>query len=147
MTTATRMKVTKPDGLNEAERVRAAEQLALAHDQQVQLRAGAASILEALATGLSRYRDVMWEWDDRDMAHEDPTDWRRCAKIALLFAQLDALKHEFEWQAASRPLKPLWCVECSGPFPGEPYIKSCCLQHDATPASAANWAAFLFGAK
>lgn len=148
MSTATRMKQPlSPDGLTTEEHQRVADQLRLAHDQRTQLRADAQAILDNLATGLTRYRDAIWQWDPQDMAASNPDDWRRCAKLALLFAQLDAVRHALDWQASTRPLAPLWCVDCDGDFPGAPYLKWECLQHDSTPASAANWAEALWGTK
>lgn len=148
MTTAIRMKASSVEGLSAEEHARQAELLALAHDQRVQLRADAENILDALATGLTRYRDAIWKWDFEDMMPVDPNNWRRCAKLALLFAQLDAVRHALDWQASTRPLAPLWCAECEdAPYPGPPYLNSPCLAHDTTPRSAADWADAIWGTK
>jgi hypothetical protein len=123
------------------------ELLAKAQDQRVQLRVEAQAILHSLMVGLQRYWGNDWQWDPRDMAATNPDDWRRCAKLALLFAQLDAVKHALDWQASTRPLAPFWCAGCDGDFPGYPYLRHDCLEHDSTPASAANWAEALWGTK
>jgi hypothetical protein len=132
------------------------ELLAKAQDQRVALRVEAQAILHSLMVGLERYWEKDWQWDPKDMAATNPDDWRRCAKMALLFAQLDALKHALEWQASTRPLAPFWCPQCAllesgkkgfAAYPGAPYLKWECLQHDSTPASAANWADAIWGTK
>lgn len=137
MTTATRMKASAVDDELRAE----------AQDQRVQLRVEAQAILHSLMVGLERYWEKDWTWDPADMAASNPDDWRRCAKLALLFAQLDAVRHALDWQASTRPLAPFWCVDCDGDFPGAPYLKWECFAHDATPASAGNWADAIWGTK
>ena len=125
---------------------RRAELLALAYDQRVQLVAAAQDILDALATGLAKYQELGWRYNSNDMQGADGSQWRRVPKLALLFAQLDAVRHALDWQATTQPLAPLWCADCEGsPSPGAPYLTHPCIDHDASPSSATSWLR-MFGA-
>ena len=125
---------------------RRAELLALAYDQRVGLVATAQEIIDVLAPGLAKYQELGWRYNPLDMQGADGSQWRRVPKIALLFAQLDAILHALDWQATTQPLAPLWCAACEGsPSPGAPYLTHPCIDHDASPSSATRWLQ-LFGA-
>ena len=141
MTTATspravaKSATTQPDTEREE---RLASLAALALEQRANLRADALQLMESLTTGLNRALENNWTYTPADMPSADGSGWKRIPRLALVLAQLDAVRHTLDWQLASS-LSPLWCVPCDGPFPGAPYLNNPCIDHDATPSSAVSW--------
>ena len=138
MTTATRLAKGQPPTVTDEAAERLASLAALALEQRANLRADALQLVESLTVGLARATENNWTYSPSDMPSADGSGWKRIPKLALVFAQLDAIRHTLDWQLASS-LSPLWCAPCDGPFPGAPYLNNPCIDHDATPSSAMSW--------
>lgn len=115
-----------------------------AKEQRVGLLAEYHRTLQGLAVGLQKYYEKGWTWNADDMAPSDPCEWRRVGKLCYLMAQLEIIRHDLDYQASTRPHAPLWCVMCSGEFPGSPYLRVECPEHNNAPSLAASFTR-LFG--
>lgn len=117
----------------------------LAADQRQELLEEFHHTLVYFHRGLERFVAEGWKWDPLDMKASDPNEWKRIAKLCLILAQLYAIQHAIQYQDSTKPRAPFWCTGCKGDYPGAPYLRVECLDHDATPTSAYEWAR-LFGA-
>lgn len=134
-----------PDLLNIPPKPEDDEYVAEAEKQRRRILKQFIDILPSLHEGLGLYLDRKWQWDSNDMRPSDPYEWKRIARICLIFAQFYALKGAIEFQDTTSPLRPFWCIGCRGEYPGRPYLLVECIDHDASPASAYAWAR-MFGA-
>lgn len=116
-----------------------------AKEQRVALMTEYHRTLESLSKGLQKYYEAGWKFDAEDMRPEDPCDWRRVGKLCYLMAQLEILRHDLDYQDTTRPHAPLWCVSCSGEYPGMPYLRVECPEHNAAPSLAASYSRFFGG--
>lgn len=118
----------------------------LAYDQRIEMLKEVEQLLDRLGVGLSKYRENGWKFSPVDMEDSDPNNWKRAGRVALLLARLDVVRHDLWYQQSTKPLAPLWCVRCRGvdEYPGAPWLKVECREHDRSPALAASIAKSLW---
>lgn len=110
---------------------------AIADVQLAEHRTRLIDTLERMGKGLTAWtaaRGTAWAWEwPEPIDTPPPAEWKGLLRLALLFAYRESLRDAIGYLESFHT--PLWCEDChpGEPWPGNPWTKWACLDHDAWP--------------